>query len=293
MRQLRIALFLFVATICVFAAGGAYADVDVRQYDSAIYIQRAALETKVQQDMDIMLASHPMLSTDIPVINEQLKPVVSHTFDFYIVLGLVLFIGFIRFSNPRYFLSLVRAFRSPGFSNKQLKDQLETASLPNMLMNIFFALSAGVYLYFIFKLNFPQRYGIFSPSIMLLILIASVGIVYAGKYFVMMFSGWVFNIKAMTGHYMYNVLLINKVISVILLPFTLLIAFADPGIAAPAMILSFVIVILLFINRYARSWQVLGSVFQYNKFHFFMYLCASEILPMAILTKLLVSGIFY
>ena len=49
----------------------------------------------------------------------------------------------------------------------------------------------------------------------------------------------------------------------------------------------------LLINRYTRSWQIFGSFFQYSKFHFFTYLCASEVLPLAVLMKILVQGLQY
>jgi hypothetical protein len=78
-----------------------------------------------------------------------------------------------------------------------------------------------------------------------------------------------------------------------LLPFVLLIAFASPAYASPAIIVSGILVALLFVSRYIRSWQVFGSFFQFSKFHFFTYLCASEILPLAVLMKLLVRGMLY
>ena len=79
----------------------------------------------------------------------------------------------------------------------------------------------------------------------------------------------------------------------VLLPFVLLIAFAAPVYAGPALIVSAVLIALLFVSRYIRSWQVFGSFFQFSKFHFFTYLCASEILPLAVLMKLLVRGLLY
>ena len=79
----------------------------------------------------------------------------------------------------------------------------------------------------------------------------------------------------------------------VLLPFVLLIAFAAPVYAGPALVVSGVLIALLFVSRYIRSWQVFGSFFQFSKFHFFTYLCASEILPLAVLMKLLVRGLLY
>lgn len=286
-------LFSLVLCAVLLQAGDLYAKVDPTLYDSSLVINEQLVEQATNRSMDSIMATHPMLLTDRPVVYEMKRKMVNHSFDFYLLLGLVLFFGVIRYMHPRYFQYLLRSFRSPNFGSKQLKDQMETAFFPNLLMNLFYAASAGIYLYYIFKLNFPQRYSVFSPSLLVTVLICGFGALYLAKHLFMTFSGWVFNIKTMMGHYIYNVFLINKVISIVLLPFTVLIAFAQPNIAVPAMIVSLFLVAALFINRYIRSWQVLGAFFQYSKFHFFAYLCASELLPMAILTKLLIREIYY
>jgi len=82
-------------------------------------------------------------------------------------------------------------------------------------------------------------------------------------------------------------------LGILLLPFTIVMAFGTPDIAQLALFISVLLILILFINRYMRSWQVFGSFFQYSKFHFFTYLCASELLPLAVLMKLLVRGLLY
>jgi hypothetical protein len=77
---------------------------------------------------------------------------------------------------------------------------------------------------------------------------------------------------------------------VILLPLTILLAFASTEIAAVAATISFGVVTLLFVYRYFVSFGLLRSDLQLNPFHFFLYLCAVEILPMALIYKLLVEN---
>lgn len=285
----KIFLLLIAATMYLQAT----ARVNVQSYDSSIVIDKAAIEAASVAATDSMIGGHPAFQPGVYVAREHVHVFYDDTFDFYLVLGLVMAFGLMRFANPRYFQYLVRAFRSPSFGSQQLKDQMGTAIVPNMLMNIFFAASGGVYVYYIFKLNMPQRYAIYHPSLLVIILILSLVGLYGAKYAVMRFSGWAFNVRVIISHYMYNVFLINKVIAITLLPFTVLLAFSQPAIAQPTMIVSFFLVALLFINRYFRSWQVLGPFFQYSKFHFFAYLCASELLPMALLTKLLIREMYY
>lgn len=269
------------------------AAVNVQSFDSSIVINEAAVTQFANSAVDSMVQGHPMFSEGMSVMREYPHIFYGNTFDFYLVLVLLLLFGVMRFANPRYFQYLLRAFRSPSFSVQQLKDQIGTAVIPNILMNLFFAASAGVYLYFVFRLNMPQRYAVYSPSLLILILVMGLALLYAAKYVVMQFSGWVFNLSSAVSYYMYNVFLINKVMAIVLLPFTIILAFTRTAIAIPAMIVSLFVIGALLINRYIRSWQVLAPFFQYGKFHFFAYLCASELLPMAVITKLLIQGIYY
>jgi len=286
----KLILLLIVVLACRNMAS---ARVNALSYDSSIIINKAALNAAATKAVDSILQDHPALAKGIPVAREHPHMFYDNTFDFYLILGLLLAFGIMRFGNPRYFQYLLRAFRSPSFGSQQLKDQMGTAVIPNLLMNIFFAASVGVYLYYILRLNMPQRYAVYHPSLLITILILSLVGLYGAKYAVMRFSGWAFNVRVIISHYMYNVFLINKVIAITLLPFTVLLAFSQPVIAQPAMILSLFVVGLLFVNRYFRSWQVLAPFFQYSKFHFFAYLCASELLPMALLTKLLIREMYY
>ena len=124
-------------------------------------------------------------------------------------------------------------------------------------------------------------------------LVVGTGIIYLAKYLAVRFSGWAFRVEGVTEHYLFNVFLINKVLGIILVPFVIILAFADHNVVQQMIVISFIVSGILLLNRYIRSWQVFGSFFQYSKFHFFMYLCASELLPLAVLMKLLVKGLMF
>lgn len=252
------------------------------------------MEQQTAHLMDSLLFVHPMLASHNIVSGMAERHVYTdRTGDFYLLLFLCFCLGVIRVIDTRYFSNLLKAFANPTLSNRQLKDQLQTAGIPNLLMNIFFAMSAGIYVYFVIKLLRPQNGHMLAAPLFVLLLISGMMAIYAGKYAIVMFSGWAFKVETMTEHYLFNVFLMNKILSVVLIPFIVVISFAAPEWAHPAVILSFIVIIFLFVNRYIRSWQVFGSFFEYSKFHFFTYLCASELLPMAVLMKLLVRGLLF
>jgi len=253
-----------------------------------------AIQAKTVNAIDSVFKAHPQLNnaqTISAIVSEQRFS--DRTADFYLILFLFIVLGFIRFTDPKYFQSLWQAFKNPSTSSRQLREKLQNASVPNLLMNIFFTMSAAAYVYYVVRNFMPQRSGNIAPSLLLLMLIGGMIVIYVGKYAVIKFSGWSFRVESITEHYLFNVFLVNKILAIILLPFIVLLAFATPVIAQPALIVSFVLILVLFVNRYLRSWQVFGSFFQYSKFHFFTYLCASELLPLAVLMKLLVRGLLY
>jgi hypothetical protein len=253
-----------------------------------------AIQAKTVNAIDSVFKAHPQLNnahTISAIVSEQRFS--DRTADFYLILFLFIVLGFIRFTDPKYFQSLWQAFKNPSTSSRQLREKLQNASVPNLLMNIFFTMSAAAYVYYVVRNFMPQRSGNIAPSLLLLMLIGGMIVIYVGKYAVIKFSGWSFRVESITEHYLFNVFLVNKILAIILLPFIVLLAFATPVIAQPALIVSFILILVLFVNRYLRSWQVFGSFFQYSKFHFFTYLCASELLPLAVLMKLLVRGLLY
>jgi len=273
---------------------GVQATVLPGKYGIAVFPDSAALERGTMQMADNMILRHPMM-TGRQIISDIELPhsMESQTADFYLLLFLCLMLGLIRYMDTRYFLNLWRAFWNPTLSNRQLKEQLQGSGLPNLLMNIFFTFSGGAYIYYIVKFFTPHHSGVIPPSLLIIMLITGTGLIYLAKYAAVRFSGWAFRVERITEHYLFNVFLINKVLGITLIPFIIVLAFADHQWAQQVVIISFVIAGILLLNRYIRSWQVFGSFFQYSKFHFFMYLCASELLPLAVLMKLLVKGLMF
>lgn len=271
----------------------AQAAVNTAKYGVSIGVDSASRHSYATARLDSILDAHPQLKQEYKIVAiERLRPMNNKTVDFYLLLFMVIMLGVIRYLNPRYFYSVWRAFYNPTLKHSQLKDKIEVASFQGFLMNIFFGISAGAYVYYVVRLFVPGAGNVnINPVVLLLLLIAGMLLIYLIKYMMMKFSGWAFRLEGITDDYIFNVFLINKVMSVLLIPFTLLMAFGDPAFAGPAFLVSLIVVGVLLINRYTRSWQVFGSFFQYSKFHFFTYLCASELLPLAVLMKLLVNGL--
>lgn len=285
--------FYFTVLLLVFCFN-ADARVNLIKYDIAAPFDSAVLKKGTDLLNDSAIRRHPMLATR-RVISDIQVPHMSRTqtSDFYLLLLLCITLGVIKFLDQRYFLNLWLAFWNPALSNRQLKDQLQSAGLPNFLMNVFFTIAEGSYIYYVVEFYTPHHSGVIPSSLLIVMLICGTALIYFAKYAAVRFSGWAFSMESVTEQYLFNVFLVNKILAIVLIPFIIALAFADRGVVSQLIIVSFVVAGLILANRYFRSWQVFGSFFQYSKFHFFMYLCASEILPLAVLMKLLVKGLLF
>lgn len=212
------------------------------------------------------------------------------TVDFYLLILLFVFLGIIRFSNPKYFFEILQSFRKANLSNRQSKDKVLQKSFANFLMNLFFIFSASAFCYYYFKQSLSSKTSIENGSLLLHSFLG-ISVIYLGKYIVVTFSGWAFHVEQLTEQYLFNVFLLNKILGMLLLPFVFLMIFTSGVIAQFSMLLSIFLIVSSFILRYFRSWKVFSLFFNFSKFHFFTYICASELIPIAVLVKLLAHGI--
>lgn len=205
---------------------------------------------------------------------------------FYILAILLFFLGLLRTIFSRYFSTLFRVFLNTSLRQNQLTDQLEQATLPSLLFNLFFVFSSGLYIYFL-QQQFYEKNHFLNWNI-LGICFAAVAISYLIKYFSLLFMGWLTDCLDEAKIYIFVVFLFNKIMGIFLLPFILLISFSSSKIAGFAIFISLIMVSLLFITRFFRTYSLLQNKLKLNFFHFCIYILALEILPIVLIYKLVV-----
>jgi hypothetical protein len=115
----------------------------------------------------------------------------------------------------------------------------------------------------------------------------ALAVVYLIKYLSLKFVGWLFNITATAQGYIFIVFMINKIIGIYILPFLILLAFTDNSIYEVSFIFSYLGVFALLAYRFILSYGLVQNEIRLNPFHFFLYLCAFEIVPLLLIYKAL------
>jgi hypothetical protein len=273
-QPINLKQFLFIVFFSLFTVYGVTAQVAVS----------AGMAYKPVHSLNDLLYKNFLLQhQNEPVKNlQQLRKVVSKDLIFYILLGLFFYLAILRAAFPRYFGNLVRVFFNTSLRQSQLTDQLLQDRLPALCLNIFFACVGGVFLYLILN-----KFGIsaYNNWKVLLYTIPAIALVYLGKYFILLFTGWLTGFKQEAGTYTFIVFLFNKILSLFLLPLAVVIAFADKSIAEIAMMISFIVVGLWLLLRFYRSYSLLQHRLKVTRFHFFLFIIGIEMLPILFIYK--------
>jgi hypothetical protein len=206
---------------------------------------------------------------------------------FYSLLVLILYFALVRLLFFRYLDNLFTLFFRASLKQKQIREQLLQTPLPSLLLNILFAVIGGIYVSFLLT-----YYNLF-PSIPLPLLMVystvALGFIYFCKFITLKFLGWVFSIEEATDMYIFIVFMVNKILAIFLLPFIVLMAFSGPDVLSMLVSLTYLLIALAFIYRYIISFAPIRKQINVSQFHFFLYLCGFEIIPLLVIYKVLLS----
>jgi hypothetical protein len=235
-----------------------------------------------------ILASNQLLNTSTKPISWviQEKKRIPKDRLFYLVAIIISLLAFLRFVYTRYFNNLFRFFFNASLRQSQLIEQLLQAKLPSLLFNVLFMFSGGLYIYLLLMHN----HWIINMDFWQILAYCtfSLGLIYLIKFFTIKFTGWLTGLTEVTNNYVFIIFLFNKVIGILLLPFIVIIAFSMPAIANSAVIVSLLLIGILLLLRFFRSYALLQNQLKLSQFHFLMYVAGVEIIPVLIVYKGLV-----
>ncbi len=210
-------------------------------------------------------------------------------FLFYLLAIVILLLALFKAFYTKYFNNIFRVFFNSSLRQNQLSDLLLQAKLPSLIFNIFFAISAGLYIWLLL-----DHYHLLKQSnnyIFIAFSILFVGIIYLGKFLLLKLVGWISGMGAATDQYIFVIFLINKITGILLIPFIILLAFASDNWLTVIIIASFCFIGILFLLRYLRSYGLLQNQLKINPFHFLLYIIGMEVLPILIIYKLVLGVI--
>jgi hypothetical protein len=204
---------------------------------------------------------------------------------FYGIIALLIIFALIKNSFRRYLPDLFSSYFRTTVRQRQIKEQLLQSPLPSLLFNIFFVLSGGLFLSLLLQqLELAEDVPFWILAVYCAVALA---LVYTGKFLLLKFFGWAFRMAGATDTYIFVIFSTNKILGILLLPFTILLAFTYGSVNGAAVTLSLIMVGCLFLYRYFLVFISINRMVQINFFHFLLYLAAFEIVPVLLINKLL------
>ena len=202
---------------------------------------------------------------------------------FYLIILLILIFAFLKRAFPKYFNDLFRVFFRSTLKQRQIKEQLIQTPFPSILLNGFFVVSGGLYIAFLVQYFRLDPLGNFW----LMFIYGSIllSLIYLVKFCTLKASGWVFSMEEQADSYIFIVFIINKMLGIFLIPFLVLLAFAQGGLYKAGITLSCVAVGAMYIYRGILTYSAIRNQVKVNPFHFFLWLLAFEIAPLLLIYK--------
>ena len=226
-------------------------------------------------------AGYPPYTVKIPVPGKEVY--------FYIVAGLFLLFAIFKASFDKYFTDLMNLFFRRSLKQRQLKQQVVQNSLPSLLFNVLFVITAGFYGAMFLQKNIDLSQLELPLWQLFIYTTTALSIIYLGKYFVLKFIGWVFRISKLTNNYIFLIFLVNKVLTILILPLIIVIALSGKPVSTIAWTLSWLLIAGFILYRYISAVGIVRKDNSISFFHFILYVGAFEILPTIILYKGILS----
>ena len=206
---------------------------------------------------------------------------------FYALLGMVLMLAVFRRLFPKYWSDLFRLFFRTTLRQRQLRDQLQLASLPSLALNVFFYLSLAFYLsLWLTRRGLDLLGGYWSLWLWLLIALV---VIYSVKWIGLQISAWIFGQRELGEDYIFLVFTVNKMMGLLLLPSVIGMAFAEGWVYELLFVTSLFLIGGLLLYRGYLTYRVIRRQAALSPFHYFLYWLGFEVAPFMVLYRFLLG----
>ena len=204
----------------------------------------------------------------------------------WIMVGLLVYFAGIMYLFREEIFNLIKPLFNLNYL-KSLNRESNGGKNPLFLsLYLFFLINLGLLIY-----GFIKDYIEVSSGIQLLwmIVLSTLGI-YIVKHVYIYFMRWVFPLRTPLSHYGFAVVVLNAIVGILLFPVNLLAVLGPENLRYIFLILGLIIVLVFYLTRLFQGFQLSARESSNNIFHFFLYLCGSEIAPIALVYGFINQG---
>ena len=202
-----------------------------------------------------------------------------------VLTGLLTFTGLLNIFFNRDIKTVVQSFYNKHALSQLDKEGGLINSWAFLGLFVLFSLTSGLVLYQL--TTYYNYYQSLTGMRLFLAFSAAVSMLFAIKFIVLKFIGFVFDIKRQVSEYITVLNLTYFNIAFLLLFVAICFSLLNTHFIRPLLVFTLVSIAAIFAWQYLRKGVSIISDFRLHKFYLFIYLCALEICPVLILIKAL------
>ncbi len=216
---------------------------------------------------------------------EQERRTPDNTFMFLLLVTLLVVLTTLKLAFSNDFTDLFRSVGSSNIASQIVRSSREDLSLSSFLMNGIFVVAISIYTRFVLLHFFP--YSALSDNFSIVRLIILFTFFFVAKFAFLRYIGNLFEIKASVDEYMFNLSAIVRTIGIAMIPILFMLYASSEKYFLFIFIASLVIlsagIVMIIVRGLSTSYKVMYS----SVYHFLIYICVGEILPVFLFIKLL------
>jgi hypothetical protein len=206
-----------------------------------------------------------------------------------VIILLLLFTSVLNISSSKDMSNVFQSFYNRKTISQAGKEDSPINVWTFIALFLLFGFTFGLFLYLLTTGYYKVYYTIGGFQLFVTLSFVIIAL-FASKFLVLRFLGFVFDINKLVSEYISTLSLTYFNIAFVFLPVALCFSLIADKFIPFLLAVTLLFVIVIFIWQYLRSSVSIISNFRFHKFYLFIYLCALEICPILILIKALNIG---
>jgi len=206
-----------------------------------------------------------------------------------VIIILLIFIAVLNIYATKDMSTVFLAFYNRRTNSPAGKEDSPINAWTFMGLFLLFGFTFGVFLYLLTTGYYKVYYPLGGFQLFMALSFTIIGL-FATKFLVLKFLGFVFDMNKLVGEYIKALSLTYFNITFVFLPVALCFSLIADKFFPYLLAITLLLSIVIFIWQYLRSSVSILSNFQFHKFYLIIYLCALEICPILVLVKALNIG---
>ena len=208
---------------------------------------------------------------------------------FFILLQLLILLTILKLAFHNDFENLFRIFANSNIASQIGRTAKDDITLSSVLMSMIFITTMSIFTRFVLLHFYPH--SVLQNDISILALIFLFTFFSVAKYVSLKYIGNIFEITSTVDEYLFNLSAITRTIGISMIPLLFMLYASPEKYFISILIISIIILciglVMVVIRGLSTSYKLMYS----SMYHFLIYICVGEVLPIFLVIKLLTKTV--